>query len=276
MKTFFKIQAFAFITSLMLWGCTKEETKIFYEGGTPPVLTSTEGAEVSFTNKDKFVLTLNWTNPDYMFTTGVSSHDVNYNIEIDTLGSNFSNPAKKVIIVNQDLEYRFTGSEMNDIMLNQLGLLSGVEHTLEIRVSSSLVNNSAKLTSNSVTYVSTPFAIPPKVTPPATGELFITGSASEKGWMSGGDADVPSQKFTQVTETLYELTAVLNGGGSYLFVPDYGNWDKKYGTFDKNDPNTVYGGDFKAQGEDILAPAETGTYKIQVDFQKGKFTVTKQ
>ncbi len=276
MKTFFKIQAFAFITSLMLWGCSKEETRIFYEGGTPPVLTATEGAQVLFNNADKFSLTLTWTNPDYILTTGVSSHNVNYNIEIDTLGSNFSNPAKKVIIVNQDLEYRFTASELNDIMLNSLGLLPGVEHTLEFRVISSLVNNSAKLTSNSVTYTAIPYAIPPKVVPPASGELFITGSASEKGWMSGGDADVPEQKFTQVSETFYELTAVLNGGGSYLFVPDYGNWDKKYGIFEKNDPNTIYGGEFKAGGEDILAPPETGTYKIQVDFQKGKFTVTKQ
>jgi hypothetical protein len=99
--------------------------------------------------------------------------------------------------------------------------------------------------------------------------------------MGNGDAELLAQKFTQVTPTLYEITVNLNGGGSYLFVPRYGNWTavppdpEKYGGTGANNTNNVNGDDFKPLGGDLLAPPATGTYKIVVDFQKGKFTVTK-
>lgn len=265
-----------FLTALCLWGCKKDETKLYFTGGTPPVLTSSAGADVSYANADQVALTLNWTNPNYTFTTGVSSLDVSYNIEIDTVGSDFSNPAKKVITVNKDLSFSFLASELNDIMLNQLSLQVSVPHTLEIRVVSSLVNNTAQLESNSVQFTATPYVIPPKIAPPASGTLYITGSATPANWMGGGDAEVLSQKFTQVSPTQYEITIDLIGGGSYLFVPVYGDWNHKYGGVGANNTNNVNGDDFKPEGGDLLAPPASGTYKIVVDFQKGKFTVTKQ
>lgn len=45
-------------------------------------------------NETKEALRLNWTNPDYMFTTGVSSHDVTYTIEIDVEGGKFESANK--------------------------------------------------------------------------------------------------------------------------------------------------------------------------------------
>ena len=274
MKTLLKLSASLLFTPLIFTGCKKDETKLYFTGGTPPQLTAVAGADVNYSNTDKVSLTLNWTNPDYSFTTGVSSLDVTYNIEIDTVGSNFTNPAKKVITVNKDLSYSFKSSELNDIMLNQLNLEDSVAHTLELRVISSLTNNSVPLTSNPVQYTASPYTIPPKVTPPASGELFITGSATDSGWMASGDAPVENQKFTQVSPTLYEIVIPLVDG-SYTFVPVYGDWNNKYGIKTKNDPAEVYGGDFQVGGEDILAPP-AGTYKIEVNFQTGKFTVTKQ
>lgn len=280
MKTIFKINAFMLLTALLLGSCKKDEHKIYYTGGTPPVVTSTTGAYVEYANADKVALTLSWTNPNYTFTTGASSIDVTYNIEIDTVGSNFSSP--KIITVSKDLSYTFLVSELNDIMLNQLNLEDSIAHTLEFRVVSSLTNNSVLLASNTVQLTAIPYQIPPKVNPPASGTLYITGSATPAGWMGGGDPELLSQKFTQVTPTLYELTVDLVGGGSYLFVPRYGNWSavapdpEKYGGLGANNTNNVNGDDFKAGGGDLLAPAVDGTYKIVVDFQKGKFTVTKQ
>jgi hypothetical protein len=94
--------------------------------------------------------------------------------------------------------------------------------------------------------------------------------------MAGGDAERVDQRFTKISDTQYELVVRLTGGASYVFVPVYGNWDNKYAISVKNDPNSVNGGDFRTGGEDILAPAATGNYKIVVDFQRGKFTVTPQ
>jgi hypothetical protein len=94
--------------------------------------------------------------------------------------------------------------------------------------------------------------------------------------MAGGDPENLSQKFTRVSRTLYVLNSLaLNGGQSYLFVPAYGDWGHKYGGLGANNANNVDGDDFKPEGGDLKAPAVSGNYKIEVDFQRGKFTLTK-
>ena len=94
--------------------------------------------------------------------------------------------------------------------------------------------------------------------------------------MGGGDPELASQQFTQVNPSLYVINSIaLNGGGSYLFVPVYGNWSNKYGFVGSGNGNNVNGDEFKAEGNDILAPAVSGNYKIEVNFKTGRFTVTK-
>jgi hypothetical protein len=276
MKTLLKLPALLLLTALIFGGCEKDETKLYFNGGTPPQLTAVEGADVNFSNADQVALTLNWTNPDYTFTTGVSSLDVSYNIEVDTVGSNFTNPAKKVITVNKDLTYSFKASDLNDIMLNQLSLAVASPHTLEMRVVSSLTNNSAQLVSNSVQYTATPYVIPPKVEP-FTYNLFITGSATDGGWMVGGGVGVPAnQEFTEIDTLHYTITLHLIGGQEYLFLPVNGDWGHKYACKDKS-VQPLTGGDFgRDLSDNFPGPAVDGTYKIDVDFQKGKYTVTKQ
>lgn len=262
---------------LVLFSCKKDEHRIFYEGGTAPVLSASVNGSIplSFANKDQEAVKFSWTNPGYQFTTGISSQDVSYLLEIDTTGSNFSNPQKQTVSVSKDLSKSFTQSAFNDFLLNQLVLAPGMPHNIEVRLKSSLVGGNASLTSNVLKFTATPYSIPPKVAPPASGTLYITGSATPGNWMGGGDPELVSQKFTRLSNTLYEITIALTGGNSYTFVPVYGDWSNKYSIAVKNDPNEVNGGDFQVGGQDILAPAASGNYKIQVDFQRGKFTVTK-
>lgn len=275
MKNIFKLLfGFFFIMAVFL-SCKKDENKIFLEEGTPPVLTASVVSSIplSFANADKEAIKLSWTNPNYQFTTGVSSQDVTYLVEIDTAGANFTNPKKQTIAISKELSLSITVAQFNDYLLNQLTLNPGVSHNLELRVKSTLINNAVPLLSNVLKFAVTPYSIPPKVTPPASGELYITGNALASDWTN---APPPSQKFTKISTTLYEITVALIGGNSYTFLPTYGSWNDKYSIAVKNDPNLVNGGDFQWQGNDILAPAASGTYKISVDFQRGKFTVTKQ
>jgi hypothetical protein len=276
MKNRFVILFSSFL--LLLLSCKKQENKIYYENGTAPVLTSTPTGTIplSFVNKDQQAVKFNWTNPNYQFTTGTSSQNVNYKIEIDTTGSNFSNPARKVISMSNELSLAITQNDLNDYLLNQLVLRPGMAHNVEVRVTSFLGTSAVPLYSNVLKYTVTPYAIPPKVTPPASGKLYITGSATPGSWMGGGDPELTSQKFTQVSPTLYVLNSIaLTGGQSFLFVPIYGDWGNKYGYTGSNNANNVDGDDFKANGGDIKAPALSGNYKIEVDFQRGKYTVTK-
>jgi hypothetical protein len=276
MKYIFKLILLSSSLAVLLSGCKKDEHKDYFKGGTKPVLTaSISGASLplSFQNRNSEAIKLTWTNPNYQFTTGISSQDVSYLIEIDTTGSNFTSPKRQSIAVSKDLSRSFTQGEFNGYLLNQLILDTGVSHNIEFRVTSYLTNNSVKLSSNVLKYAVMPYSIPPAVTPPASGELYITGNAVASDWTNTPPA---SQKFTKITSTLYEIIIPLVGGNSYTFLPTYASWNDKYSIAVKNDPNEVNGGDFQWQGNDILAPAASGTYKISIDFQRGKFTVTKQ
>jgi hypothetical protein len=274
MKTILRLNTIILLASLVFSGCEKDEAKVTIDGGTPPVLTLAEAAEVTYANADQQALTLNWTNPNYTFNTGVSSMDVNYNIEIDTVGANFTSPNKKVISVAKNLTYSIKVSDMNDIMQNQLNLAPSIPHTLEIRVVSSLTNSSEQLASNSVSYIATPYVIPPKVNPPASGELYLVGSATAGGW--DNPVPTPSQQFTKIDDLHFTLTVSLIGGQEYLFLPVNGDWSHKYACKNKA-VQPLTGGDFGADlSDNFPGPATDGTYKIDVDFQKGKYTVTKQ
>ena len=263
--------------------CRKDENKIFFEGGTPPVLTATRTntLPLTFATQDQELIKLTWTNPDYKFTTGNSSQDVSYVLEIDTTGANFTNPKRQTIAIGKDLTRSFTVAQFNDFLLNQLQLDSLTTHNVEMRVTSNIAG-AVPLHSNVLKFTNVkPYAIPPKVVPPGTppnytdGKLFITGSATPASWMGGGDPELASQRFTRINKTLYEITINLTADQSYLFVPQYGDWGNKYGYIGANNGNNVNGDDFKKEGGDIKAPAVSGLYKIEVDFQRGKFTVTK-
>ncbi len=281
MKKYFKFILIPFLLVFLISSCKKDEHKIFLEDGTAPVLDAsvTGSIPLSFANKDKEAVNLTWTNPGYKFTTGISSHNVSYQIEIDTVGANFTNPQKQTISVSSDLSKSFTQQVFNDYLLNQLVLKPGISHDIEIRVKSFLENNSALLSSNVLQFTVTPYAIPPKVAPPSTGHLYIVGNATPGGDATGWNnpVPVPSQEFTMVSPTLYEITIPLIGGKEYLFLPLNGDWAHKYAVKDNTLAGLNAGGDFGFDlPKNFPGPAASGNYKIVVDFQRGKFTVTPQ
>jgi starch-binding outer membrane protein SusE/F len=275
MKNIMKL-VFTFLIAGIFASCEKKIETISYAGGTPPALSANRTATIplSFVNKDLEAVKLVWTNPAYQFSTGLSSQDVSYLVEIDTTNSNFTNPGRKSIGVSKDLSLSITQNDLNDYLLNQLVLTAGAPHNIEIRVTSRLVNNTVPLASNVLKFVVTPYAIPPKVAPPTTNKLFLVGSATPGGW--NNPVPVPTQEFTRISATLYQLNSVpISAGNSYLFLPLNGDWGTKFGGIGANNANNVNEDDFRINGGDLLAPAVSGNYKIEVDFQRGKFKLTK-
>jgi hypothetical protein len=276
MKNLIKLLLGFSLIAVVFASCKKDENKDYYLGGTSPILTgSSSTIALTYATAANNAITLNWTNPGYMFTTGVSSQNVNYVLEIDTTGSNFTNPNKQSVSISKDLSVSILQSTLNDYLLNQLQLAVSVPHNIEMRVKSTLVNSSAVLISNVLKFTITPYAIPPKVVPPASGHLYLVGSATAGGW--NNPVPIPTQEFTKISSTVYEITVSLIGGNEYLFLPVNGDWSHKYAC--KNNPagTTVNtGGDFGYDFNDNFpGPTASGNYKIQADFQRGKFTVTK-
>lgn len=267
---------FTFFLAVSFFSCKKNVAKISYEGGTPPALSANRTGTIplSFATKDNEAVKISWTNPNYQFSTGLSSQDVAYLLELDTTGANFTNPNKKVFGLSRDLSITLTQNDLNDYLLNTLSLVPGIPHNIEFRVTSTLTNNSVPLASNVLKYVVTPYALPPKVTPPASGQLYMVGSATPGGWTN--PVPVPAQRFTAISPTVFRLTLNgLIGGNSYLFLPVNGDWGVKYGAIGGNNSNNPNGDDFRQGGGDMISPTVSGNYEIEVDFQKGKFKLTK-
>ncbi len=102
--------------------------------------------------------------------------------------------------------------------------------------------------------------------------IFIVGNATAGDW--NNPVPVPSQQFTRVTSTRFEITVPLTSGKEYLVLPENGNWGMKFGS-DGAATNTKLTGKLKPEGGNFAAPDVTGNYKIVVDFIDNSYKLTK-
>lgn len=106
--------------------------------------------------------------------------------------------------------------------------------------------------------------------------LFIVGDATPGGWTN--PVPVPSQQFTQINSTQFQLSVPLSAGGQYLLLPVNGDWSNKFAIANATIPAT--GGSFGYNGNNsnyntnFNGPAKAGTYTITADFLNYTFTVT--
>ena len=102
----------------LLASCNKDENKDYYKGGTAPALTAASLAPTVLlkANENKVWNTFTWTNPNYRFTTGISSQDVVYTLQFDSTGSNFTNPNIQEMVISKDLSRAVTVKEINTAM----------------------------------------------------------------------------------------------------------------------------------------------------------------
>jgi hypothetical protein len=265
---------------LFVCSCKRELTEVTFKGGTAPVLTASATDSISLAPADSSntAVTFNWTNPNYQFSTGVNTFNVSYNLELDTLGANFGSPNKQTVSISSDLSTSFTVTAFNALVANGLLLSYGNPHNIQTRIKSYLSNGDTgaiALYSNALNFTVTPYAPPPKIAPPPTKSLYIVGAATAGGWDNPIDKVSPStQQFTEVSPTEYTITIALTGGGEYKFISVNGSWTNQWSVANQDsEPN---GGPFVANGNNCIAPAASATYIIDVNFQTGTFTVTKQ
>lgn len=273
MKKIIKSLLFVFFGLAIFASCKKDEHKDFYEGGTAPVLSSSADGPfvLNVSAKNEEAVIFSWTNPNYLFTTGISSQDVFYTVQICKAGTNFSSSSLSEISIPMELSKTFTVGQLNSALLSA-GLIEDIAAQFDIRVKAALINNSAVLFSNMLTFTATPFL---DVVYPVPANLYITGAATPAGWQCAcGEPENTDQKFAKVTSSRFELTLHLNANQSYLFIPVYGSWAAKYGTIGDNNTNDPSGGVFKPNGGDMISPTESRNYKIVVEFKTGKFSVT--
>ncbi len=273
--------------SFLLMGivsCDKEENQIMYMGGTNPVLSTTATAPIVLRkeNRDQVGLVLNWTNPNYRFTTGVSSQDVTYLLQVDTVGGNFASPNKQELAIAKELGTRMTVKDLNTV-LGKMELRAGVAYNMQMRVRASLINGTVPLTSNTITVRVTPY-LDFAVEPPGTeaggyndAGLWALGDAFASGWSNpmGAPYNV-SQKFRRDASNplLYVLDDVtFNASGYYKLIQTQGVWGTQYHALA---PAEALGGEFEKRDADpAFQSPGAGRYKIEVNFQTGKYKLTR-
>jgi starch-binding outer membrane protein SusE/F len=259
-------------TCVCLLSCEKEEDRVVFQGGTAPVLVSSTTTDVVLTKaKENFSsLQFQWTNPDYGFSNGTNTQDVIYTLEIDTAGANFTNPKHVSLTFTRDLSTAFTVKQLNNT-LSSMELKDFMPHNFEFRIRAALPGGTVPVYSNVLpikitTYLDVVYPVPAK--------LYITGAATPKSWMAGGDPPDPSQEFTKINPYTFQLNSlVLNASSGFLFVPVYGNWSNKYGFTGAGEQNNPTGDSFRPEGNDFRSPAQSRAYKITVNFKTGRYSL---
>ena len=268
MRKIFNLLLLVTGVTAFLASCDKVNDLPFYNAGTSPITLSASSAALAPAPADSnnTALTLNWTSAHH----ATDSATVKYLIQFDTTGKNFSNPTE--FVVNGALSTAFIAKQINSMLLAR-GYAFNVPVDMDVRVISSYGNNNERIYSNTLKIRMTPYKIPPKIPIPTSQKLFIVGGATVGGW--NNPVPVPSQEFARIDETTWGGIFQLTGGQYYLLLPVNGDWGHKYAVNDNTASGISGGGDFIADaGQDIPAPATSGLYKIIVDFQTGKFTVT--
>jgi hypothetical protein len=267
MKLLQRTGLLAMLSLLLVTACDKVDDLPFFAEGNEPVLSASATTIAPLpADSNNTVLVLDWTSPNYATDTATYK----YIIEVDSAGRNFSRAVRQEVIGERSVS--FLAKELNTIMLDY-GFAFNRAYNLEMRVISSYANNNERRTSNTVTIRATPYKVPPKVALPTTGKLYIVGDATQGGWTN--PVPLPSQELDQIDETTFGGIFNLNGGREFLVLPLNGNWDNKYSVANKLLPNLNEGGDFGFNLPDNFpGPSADGLYKLVMDFQAGRFTVT--
>ena len=281
MKKMIKLISGLTLLLVLFSGCKKDEHQTIYQGGTAPVLTasSTTAMVLDRNTPNNFALKFSWTNPEYMFNTGINSQDVNYILQVDTTGANFTSGKLQEMSIPRELSVSLTVKALNTFF-TKMELAPSVAKSIDFRIKSTLLNNSVPLYSNVIKIVFTPyldFVVEPPGTAAAVytdGNLWLVGDASLNGWNNPLPApyDV-AQKFTRVSVTKYTLDINFNATGGYKLIQTQGVWSTQYHALDGT---AKFSGDFEKRDSDPQFPSPgAGRHRVEINFQTGKYTVTK-
>jgi starch-binding outer membrane protein SusE/F len=267
MKPIFKLFSFIAIIALLFSACSKVEDLPIYTNGTAPVITSSVlSTAPSATDSNKVAITLSWTNPKYASDSATNK----YVIEIDSTGRNFSKSKSKTVVGS--LSTTYTAKELNNILL-EYGFNYNTPYEMDVRVKSSYANNNQVFTSNVLKIKMAAYVTPPKVALPTSGKLFLVGDASQGGW--NNPVPTPTQEFVKIDSVTFGGIFNLNASKEYLVLPVNGDWSHKFAVNNKSLTGLSAGGDFGYDlGDNFPGPGTAGWYKIVLNFQTGKFTVT--
>lgn len=197
--------------------------------------------------------------------------EVEYYIEIDTVGNNFADAEE--IAEKSGTSHIAQNKDVNKALL-KLNSSFEVAGNYEIRVASKVNGAYAPMYSDPISITLTSYDDDPLAG--ITKTLYLIGDASDAGWDAAAalpmNMDEPG---------IFSITTTLNAdaGEGFKFLTTVGNWEPMYGRV-ADEP--FEGGSlvYRAIGDpdvpSIPPPPTTGSYLIEVDLVKMTYKVTAQ
>ena len=236
------------IMLLITTGCEDSLGPVVSSDVTPPEITtpsSGESYQLLESNADDDLLTIEWTKPDYGFPAAV-----NYRVEMDPTGGNFSDPVRLGDV--NDTSLTLTVREMNGRLINN-GITPGVETTVAIRVQAQLGERVDPHYSDPIMLAFTPYDV--DFTIP---EIYVPGGyQSASGYQNDWAPEVAPPLYSFENNDEYMGYVYFHEDNSMFKFTYERSWDLNWGDDDAN-------GNLQENGADIEL-AESGYYKINVD-----------
>ncbi|MFA8341802.1 MAG: SusE domain-containing protein [Rhodothermaceae bacterium] len=247
------VNIFSIALVFLFIGCETDINKVTISGDpTAPVLNSitVEGAFQLENEQNQFDVA--WSVADFGYKASI-----NYILEVDVAGNNFSNAA--TVMSSYDLTSKVTFGKLNS-SLTGLGLEIDKQASVELRIKAEVSSNTAAAYSNVISLDITPY---PTVFDP----IFMIGDAL-KGWDTGAAVEFPG-----IFKGVYEGNAMFTNGKHFRFfkAADWGAQTWGPDNFTTLPSELV---DEPAHSDDNFRfDGKTGFYKMNANFNTQTITL---
>lgn len=224
----------------------------------PVLKTTAASVELKQKQAGTTAFTLSWTAGS---NDGTNS-GINYTIEIDQKGNNFSGPYS-IEAGKGAYNNNFNVENLNNLLRNDFSISAGAPAELEFRIVSQALDTSVDAdTSNVVSITMTPYEPLPI---PAT--LYMVGDATPNGWDNANP--------TAMTRSANDASVFSWQGqfsnGELKFITDIGTWLPSYQK-GADDTSLLLRTDF-GQPDEKFKIAQAGLYKVTVDVIELSFAI---
>lgn len=251
---------FCLMATGLLSSCEEEyEDYAPQKAGVQTLSASTTDLVLRQSNANQTAITFNWTSG----TNHGTDAAIDYTVQFDKKGNNFSSPVE-VAMGRAVYTNAYRVADLNNLLVNELGLATGEPHEVEVRVMSVEASGAVEPDySNVVTVTATPYE-------PVTSTLYMIGDATPNGWDA---SNAVAMQVSPTNPTVFSTTVQLVPG-NFKFITTQGQFLPSYNK-GATDNALVYRTSYD-QPDEQFTVTEGGLYKVTTNLSDLSLTMEKQ
>jgi len=255
-KYLFACLAASLVFSVSFISCKKDESILKADN---PLNIATSATSVTLNQRkgNETAVELTWTTGSNQ-GTGAS---ISYKLEVDKKGNGFAAPQ---ILDMGKVTYskKFTGKELNDLLLDKFAVAAGESATLEARVYAVIASDKV------APYYSSPVEFTVNTYKPVTSTLYLIGDATPNGWSADKATPMTSDPLDPTTFTYNGLLTA----GNMKFITTLGSFLPSYNK-GADDQHLVYRTEDSQPDDQFIIP-KTGVYTVTLNLVDLTISIT--